>query len=90
MFFYNVPLSPVIKPKIANVSRETLEYIFEIRIYKKYVFRKMSGKITRIYCEKDLFSATFFDNISMCNKYIVTWSDSEESSHIDPCLCALF
>ena len=24
-----------------------------------------------------------------CNKYIVTWSDSEESSHINHCLCAL-
>lgn len=46
IFFYNVPLSPVIKPKIANVSRETLEYIFEVWIHKKYVFRKMLGKIT--------------------------------------------
>ena len=31
-----------------------------------------------------------FDIIDSCNKYIVTWSDSEESSHINPCLCALF
>ncbi len=24
-----------------------------------------------------------------CNKYIVTWSESEDSSHINPYLCAL-
>ncbi len=26
----------------------------------------------------------------MCNKYIVIWSGPEGSSHINPCLCALF
>ena len=31
-----------------------------------------------------------FDNINSCNKYIVTWSGLESSSHINLCLCALF
>ena len=26
----------------------------------------------------------------MCNKYIVIWSGPEGSSHVNPCLCALF
>lgn len=26
----------------------------------------------------------------MCNKYSVNWSGSEDSSHVIPCLCALF
>ena len=31
-----------------------------------------------------------FAKILACNKYIVTWSESEDSSHINPYLCALF
>ena len=31
-----------------------------------------------------------YDKLYTCNKYIVTWSGPEGSSHINPYLCALF
>ena len=33
---------------------------------------------------------TYSDLINLCNKHIGTWSGSEDSSHNNHCLCALF
>ena len=38
----------------------------------------------------ELIIKTYYDKINLHNKYIVTWSELEDSSHINPYLCVLF
>ena len=40
--------------------------------------------------KKKLIKAFLFVKMYMCNKYIANWSESEDSSQCNPCLCALF
>lgn len=37
-----------------------------------------------------LLNNEIFDKISLCNKYIIKWSGSEDSSQYNLCLCAHF
>lgn len=48
------------------------------------------NNISREIKQKILTYIWLFDNIWLCNKYIVTWSELESSSHINHYLCALF
>lgn len=52
---------------------------------------KMNSNIKNISREIFLLTKkTEFVNIFTCNKHIVIWSELENSSHVNPCLCALF